>query len=458
MKETSTTDERALTTGEQRGWLLVTLSMLSIAAAFGLQRLQLVRGDPWYVAPSFHAEAQPQDVKVGCVNSLVYPGLGDLKSVICQSQLSSPYLEVPPSSQTPLFLLAHNAIGLVPISFFLVSVVFLFGICACLLCLYRHPHDGRRLISVLTICALPLFAAFERGNFFYLFAPLCLIYLYVWAWKSRGSRTNIWSSRFASEVSIGAALISLKPTMAPLLLIGLFRAPKYSLSVIVGTLSLAVGLNAIVGVIFYDLSGYVDVILSWRQKVDPFPWNLYSIHPSSARTITSALDVESAIPTRILNLLTLFAPAWITASVFARLFPSTRFRSPHHVPTQGAEASSSSDRDTHLEVGIILYVASIFAIVGTGAPYQAAIPITIVALSFTKGELSRYWRWQLAFLVLILLSSIGVYRSLISFSPPLASLLHLVTVLSVWLLPSLFCISASVSGVRAGHALGRQTR
>lgn len=405
----------------------------------------MVRGEPWYTAPPFHAESQPQDVSPECLRTLKFPGLGDLKSVICQSRLPDPYSQTPPSTQTPTFLFLHRAIGAIPPTLvFLTTILLVLSLTLCATS-KRFQQHRIRVALALAVSSLPMIAALERGNFFYVFAPFFVILLYGLFSDLEPRAAFGRASRGFPEGATVSILVSLKPTMIPLLLFGIRRSVRYFLTVIGVALAIFIGLNGAIGFVLYDIHGYPRAVTLWRNNNPPFPWNFYSVNPSSIRTITTSLNIDKLVPTTFLNLFTLIAPIAIFASLIPKLFFSTGRNSRSRDSRFGSFTSRFAGRLGNLDDVVSLYVASTLTLLASGAMYQTTVPIVLLVLKFTERDTSPHWRWQLGYLVLLLIPSIGVHRAMLPFSPILASAIHTLVVLALLLMPSLLCLRILIS-------------
>lgn len=417
---------------------ILFLGLTGLILAFGLHRLQLIRGEPWYTAPPYHAGSQPKDINPECLRSFTFPGLGDLKSVICQSRLHDPYSQATPSTQTPVFLFVHKLVDQIPVALTLGSIVAILTLLTIYISTRQSGRFGYQFPAVLSVTLLPILSAVERGNFFYAVSPFVLIFLYHF---SRSFTRNINYKGMPEglpESAVISSLTSLKPTLLPLLLLGLERRKQYSLMVIAGTIAISVAVNLLIGAAFYDVSGYLKAILIWQGYEFPFPDNVYSVHPSSIQTITGALEIGRLVPTAAFNLFALVAPLCIFAIFVGGL---CRSEAPKWRPLRLLKDSFDlDDRD----VAISLYVASVLALVASGAMYQTAVPIALLALKMTERDASKHWRWQVCYLAALLMPSIGIHRALLPFSPLLASAVHTVVVLTLWITPSLFCLRTLV--------------
>ena len=417
---------------------LLFLSVATLVSTFAFQRLQLVRGQPWYTAPSFDPRSQPGDVDPECVQSLDYTGFGDLTSVICQARQSDPYSLTPPSTQTPAFLFVHRAADNFPKFFILFCLL---AVLTGITIWFRSGRDRDfrvRVFVILSAISLPVMAAFERGNFFYILAPFVVIsILRLTSSFARPIKAKL-APEGLTESALISSLVSMKPTMIVVLLFGLRRPSRYVLRVFVGTLALSTAINFVFGVTFYDGSGYARALLTWRSNETVFPWNLYSVHPSSIITITTRLDVDFLLPSIFFNLFALFAPLCIFTVIVRDLLRGSFERRPFRL------AGSTFDSDDY-EVASSLYGASVLTLLASGASYQSAVPIAILALKFTQSDASRHWRWQIGYLAALLMPSVGLHRALLPFSSLLASGVHTFLVLALWITPSLFCFKVVLS-------------
>lgn len=425
---------------------LTFLSVTCLISTVIAQRLQLIRGAPWYTGPFFHPNDPPGDVSSDCLSTLAYQGLGDLKSVICQSRLENPYSASIPSTQTPIFLLLHKIVSQIPISyaiFFFLTIILLFTL---FLSAHLSPNSRYRLALTISLSSIPILYAFERGNFIYGVFPIIIIFAHHLSQPS----IELDQIRKTPDWVISGSLISLmasvKPTMILISLLGIGRRPRHSLAVILTASALSMFANILVGLILYDVSNYVHAVRYWQSPSFTFPHNLYSVNPSSILSITSSLNIERLTPTRLLNLFAFTAPLCIFVMLNANLWRVRATRSQRFQTWK--ESRTSGD----LDVATSLYVASVLALLATGAPYQATAPITFLAIQLTERRAPRHLGWQLGFLIALLLSVVGPHRALLAFSPFLASILHTILVLVLWMIPSLFCLKVVFFGDVKGDA------